>query len=1577
MPAFKINKKYKRLKVILALSTIFILNIAFSFTNLSQTLIKTDLDNKETDIKRDDLEIQQLDSDNIYTGIGDPWNVSHWINRTDNNLGSSFNEGSYDLVELPLKTGWEGYRLDANIKNLYDERNWCNGTFDFGAPWDGQIIGENDSAGSIISDNSFQNWTFHSVDVGYTPNTMSGNYLGGAGDGYFELYMRNSTAYIPGTGASTDWWHHYDNGDKAMWNSSIHIERGDLIECTIKFDVRAVNTLTAEAFFIVVYINNLKVYSISTLEIDSMFSGGWGTVTAPINLWSNQTIVFPNILNNTSEIPISIALEALGSNTWFDPDPREDYQEVHFDNLELITKAEVKPDQIGLKLNGTSVNTVDWGEGKLDISPSGNEWQSFSNKTYLNFSSTDTGVLGTYSVDLDMDSTFYVSKNAYETTYETILTSIGTSFFVGNNSLVKWQFFDSIQVPSGYAEQTLEINFPTDIDITGVYDPQFPSINIISQCVTSTRGTILIPIINISSTPDGFWKIEAESPNYCEDLNFYVNGGSWVKNDTIMAGETMNIRANISTSNAYVDISSYIPQTTAHLQIRLPNGTIWTAQDQWISPNSQGLVNFTQFTIPDTQSPYYIAGEYEAIVTWNNSYSSYDLNETGVIYKHFTVVHDSLLTADQNQYVFEDIIEDSTINLKVSFKDNVNSESIEDADVYTYGLPFPSGQMQNFSEISPGFYFLEYSTTGANLGNNTITIYANSSSFMNNKINITLEVIKETQLVLNSTILSVPWNENFSIELNYTEKFGGLGVQATINHDWVGAIDVINPTLGIYILTANTSLYAINDLHSLNLLVYNETFVNQTVEVVIEIKERETLFQEIKLNETLTNSLAYPIEELLNISVRYTDVLSGQLIDTNTIELRKGILKIGDFNKELNSYNISINTTQLELGGNTLSIYANKDNYSSISQDIIITVNERDTFLEIELNNTASGTFSYYNLTIGETLNLTVWYRDGLETNNPNIIGANVNLTGVGSPKDLDYQGAYDHYNITLNATELGQGVKFLTINADRINYSIATEVVKLNIIERKSNLTLFINGTSYLEGMKYQAELGEYINITIKYIDNETSNHISGAAVDLVDEDSLSEQVALLQYNITLLSKNLGQGVNLFTLIAQKQNYQTQTINFFIEIIESNTTLELFLEGQNKTVEQSIEVIIGDTVNVTILYKDEANTFIPNATVQISGEGVSLTNLTQNILLEQYNITINTNSLGKGVNILTLTAGKTNYQQHTIKIKIVISDKPTGFQLFLNQENKTRDTYYELSLGKTLNVTLFYFDNETKAHLDNSIIQIKYEGITLGNFTEFSQQYTIMLNASDLDNIGLNFFTIYAQKSNYESLSPQIRINVKRILGQVTTSGGANTISTLVGEVIKLEIILNNLDFPGRIYNASVEYTWELGEGTLFDSDNDGIYEGVLENLPSGTYTITITVDAGQNYDFDRFYITLIVRTPEEDVTLIIILIGVAISASIGLTGYLIYYQRVLKYPKPVRKVRNFRKNIKKKQFADKAEIQDREVAFNDLYLQALGPVGKFIKVKPEDSKLKGEVLDKSLIIDKYKKLEGGGEQE
>ncbi|MHA1242753.1 MAG: hypothetical protein ACTSQU_18505, partial [Promethearchaeota archaeon] len=92
------------------------------------------------------------------------------------------------------------------------------------------------------------------------------------------------------------------------------------------------------------------------------------------------------------------------------------------------------------------------------------------------------------------------------------------------------------------------------------------------------------------------------------------------------------------------------------------------------------MAYFDPFQIPNSDTPDYEVGEYQAIITWNNSYSNFKLNETGLIYKTFTVNHNSSLIPDQ--YYYSDVFVGDIVNLKVSFNDLENIKPIENANVY-------------------------------------------------------------------------------------------------------------------------------------------------------------------------------------------------------------------------------------------------------------------------------------------------------------------------------------------------------------------------------------------------------------------------------------------------------------------------------------------------------------------------------------------------------------------------------------------------------------------------------------------------------------------------------------------------------------------------------------------------------------------------------------------------------------------------------------------------------------------------------------------------------------------------------
>ncbi|TXT60414.1 MAG: hypothetical protein BAJALOKI2v1_110074, partial [Promethearchaeota archaeon] len=128
------------------------------------------------------LETNDLSPDNSLSRIGSAWNTTHWANRTDENLAVQFENNSFDQVYIPLYSGWEGYKLEANISNLYDTRNWNNGSFHFGPDDDDDSINDDDTPDT--SGNVYQNWTFQKDDRSDDTNIMSGNY-------FDEFYSRS------------------------------------------------------------------------------------------------------------------------------------------------------------------------------------------------------------------------------------------------------------------------------------------------------------------------------------------------------------------------------------------------------------------------------------------------------------------------------------------------------------------------------------------------------------------------------------------------------------------------------------------------------------------------------------------------------------------------------------------------------------------------------------------------------------------------------------------------------------------------------------------------------------------------------------------------------------------------------------------------------------------------------------------------------------------------------------------------------------------------------------------------------------------------------------------------------------------------------------------------------------------------------------------------------------------------------------------------------------------------------------------------------------------------------------------
>ncbi|MFW9774031.1 MAG: hypothetical protein ACFFFB_21220 [Candidatus Heimdallarchaeota archaeon] len=105
----------------------------------------------------------------------------------------------------------------------------------------------------------------------------------------------------------------------------------------------------------------------------------------------------------------------------------------------------------------------------------------------------------------------------------------------------------------------------------------------------------------------------------------------------------------------------------------------------------------------------------------------------------------------------------------------------------------------------------------------------------------------------------------------------------------------------------------------------------------------------------------------------------------------------------------------------------------------------------------------------------------------------------------------------------------------------------------------------------------------------------------------------------------------------------------------------------------------------------------------------------------------------------------------------------------------------------------------------------------------------------------------------------------------------------------------------------------------------------------------IRISID---NTYLDIHYIEVLPDVfPEPIIFRILLVIATVIGIILG--GYLIAYQRILKYPKPVRKVRKYQRTLRRKE-GPKTYITSSKRAFSKLYAAELGKTSSLLKGKP-----------------------------
>ncbi len=746
-------------------------------------------------------------------------------------------------------------------------------------------------------------------------------------------------------------------------------------------------------------------------------------------------------------------------------------------------------------------------------------------------------------------------------------------------------------------------------------------------------------------------------------------------------------------------------------------------------------------------------------------------------------------------------------------------------------------------------------------------------------------------------VIQIPIKDMLNITVTYKDNVSGNHISADIAtlEGKVSGDLTENIALEHYYFIVNSADLDLG-ISVLTVTLQKINYETESVQIFVEVIERETELQLLVDDTPRSNNETIEVKfnEFLNFTVFYEDNLTNTYIDAASVEL----LGFGSMNETLNQYNFTLNTNDLSQGVNVLTVFAQKNNYQSQTIQIYVNVVERATQLMLYINNELKSDsdtiFSQYD----EFLNVTIFYIDDLTS--LHIDGASVDLLGFGSMNET-----LNQYNFTLNTNELSQGVNVLTIFTQKDNYQSQTIQFFINIQIRTTYVKFYVEGVERNDGDTINYQFDVSLNVTVLYRDNDTNSHLTGANVDLLGFGNFVE--ISTQFNFTILTNNLTKGINILTIFSQLDGYQAQTIQFFINVDERATELVLFVNGIQKNQSNTIQFEANELINITIFYKDYlTDTHLSGANIELLG----VNNLDE--FGSQFNITINSNQLEQGINILTIFAQLLTYQPKSIQFFIEVVERATQIQLFLNGIDKTADPVLELPIGTLINITLKFYDNRTGLEISSAVLQLIGESLS-ENLTEslILNQYSVILNSSHLL-LGVKLFTIVAQAPTYQINTVDIRITVNRVSTSIDTASGLIHVDIDPSDDFLIQIVLNNTDFGGIIKNATVTYIWENGQGILTDSNNDGIYDATLNNVPAGSYRIIIYAYAGENYDFrDDFEIVLnVIAPPGPDITIIIISLTAGL---VGLSVGFVLYQTHFKYPPKVRMMRKIRKKISK----------------------------------------------------------------
>jgi len=983
----------------------------------------------------------------IWTGTSSGLIGAEYGNRTDQFLGLEMvydptNTTTGESTSIPTGTGWEGYRAEAAITGLTENRTWTlNPGFQDGTT----------------------SWTLATTPAGgnsepYSEWADDGH---GVGDDCLNLTILSDDW----PGGATQF---YDAGDRAYASQTMTIPRLDIVWSAFTFEY---------------WVNNTHFSSISlyvAVEGDAPDNSAWQETLPNLGsegVWQTTGLqeVPVSLVDIAGGVPVEVGLwskRALGYQPGL--------PNVRIDNFEFYFKTEVLPSDVNLEMNDIPVVDVpSTNAGTVTDTPA-TAWQT--NPILLNFTwwptPTNPDPNRTINVEFDITTNMFARRTGIPTVYEVNPIAYGEFFSVMNDSSVEYTSYFRVSIPTGYANNYFfNISTPTGRDIQIISRPGTAPNNLtVSEWtyITETSGLLNISASDITTEAGmkGYWRFVSYASNMVSDtLMEDPNTTSWVSEVNLRAGNTTRVQANIGIANA---------GAIANVTVFDPSGTVWYTEN--VTVDGLGYAESKYMSFDGANSS---AGQWMVQVSTNNWDLGSHWNDTGFYRREFTITHSTDLLITYPNDAVGTWITNATYGEFVLVILEVNDT---DSNILITGgqLNYTIDALTGSFESLVGGEYTAILNTSKLPGKGQFTMNLDwTLSFFDG-------LLGELYINVNyPSILSSPEYPGVSAPLGTDQSFtmrfvngnagNGTGiVGATLICNWTGSYTVTDNLDGTYDFLLDVAGLEIGN-YTILVTATAPFVVTQTEFMLVDITE---IFTTRKLS---SNQLTIPVGESKSFNITWKETLSGNPITDglsfiNCDWYNYSISHIGN-----GVYNVTIKTSSsdaLTPYGEwvPLNFTMERVNYENHTFVVKLRISSHQTLLSFD-DPTVQTSF-------GQDITVTVFYQDTDLNVGINNASGLVRVT-VTSPdvSPLTYSSIESvlgdgHYNITIPSDQWGTiGWKNLTIlfewigAVQKYNSQTLEDSVRILGTETEVRLELVPTATYYLDNITFTVVYWDAIN--------------------------------------------------------------------------------------------------------------------------------------------------------------------------------------------------------------------------------------------------------------------------------------------------------------------------------------------------------------------------------------------------------------------------------------------------------------------------------------------------------------------